>query len=242
MTGAQGVSVLLVVAAPAEALAVVRGLAGSGHDNGTHAALVRALGASWQPMEVPGHAGVWLTLSGVGKAPAAGATAHALGVIRAQRGQDAELCVLNLGVCGVLAPADVGAIGRVVVAARSVAADEGVQSPEGFRPLAQMGFGPARGGDGVACELALVGSIASRLSRGLDEAVSRRGDGAGPGVDRGAVMATVSTCSGTDALAKEVVRRTGAAYEAMEGFGVGLACERLGAAFVELREIGRAHV
>src|SRR5262249_12942439 len=41
-------------------------------------------------------------------------------------------------------------------------------------------------------------------------------------------IATVSTCSGTDAFATDVRDRTGAIAECMEGAAVGLVAERLG--------------
>ncbi|MGA1045489.1 MAG: hypothetical protein ACO3ZY_09835, partial [Phycisphaerales bacterium] len=51
------------------------------------------------------------------------------------------------------------------------------------------------------------------------------------------VIATVATCSGTDRLASEVVRRTGAIAEAMEGAAVLHAARRLGAPAIEVRAI-----
>ena len=50
-------------------------------------------------------------------------------------------------------------------------------------------------------------------------------------------IATVATCSGTDEAAREVVRRTGAIAEAMEGAAVVHAADRLGIPAGELRAI-----
>jgi futalosine hydrolase len=50
-------------------------------------------------------------------------------------------------------------------------------------------------------------------------------------------IATVATCSGTDAAALEVVRRTGAVAEAMEGAAVVHAARRLNVPAIELRTI-----
>jgi futalosine hydrolase len=50
-------------------------------------------------------------------------------------------------------------------------------------------------------------------------------------------IATVSTCSGTDAAATEIAHRTGAAAEAMEGAAVGLVAFRHKVAFAEVRVI-----
>jgi len=50
-------------------------------------------------------------------------------------------------------------------------------------------------------------------------------------------IATVATCSGTDAAAAEVARRTGALAEAMEGAAVVHAARRLHVPAIELRSI-----
>lgn len=50
-------------------------------------------------------------------------------------------------------------------------------------------------------------------------------------------IATVATCSGTDAAAAEVVRRTGALAEAMEGAAVVHSSRRLHIPAIELRVI-----
>ena len=49
-----------------------------------------------------------------------------------------------------------------------------------------------------------------------------------PMADRVGVIATVSTCSGTDVLAGEIRRRTGAVVEGMEGAAVGLTVSSVG--------------
>jgi len=228
---------LLVVAHRSEALAL---LAGLGCEPRAALEFVVRLERSWTPLDLQeslGRAeldGAWLVLSGVGKASAAGATAHALGALMGSKvglKVGGPVTVLNLGVCGVLSQRDRALIGRVVIASRSVAADEGVVTPGGWQDLAQMNLGPVS-----------VGGTAP-LVTGLGEAFSalKVGDAAGlassSGIDRGAVIATVSSCSGTDAAAAEIVRRTGARYEAMEGFAVGLVAERLGARFAEVRVV-----
>jgi futalosine hydrolase len=57
------------------------------------------------------------------------------------------------------------------------------------------------------------------------------------GIPHVQAIATVSTCSGTNALAREIVTRTGAEVEAMEGAAVGLVASRLGVGFAEVRVI-----
>lgn len=157
-----------------------------------------------------------VVVSGVGKANAAAAVARTLDPAR-------HGLVLSVGIAGALPGRDGGAppltIGSVVCADRCVYADEGVQAPEGFTGCAAMGFalGPFDD-DGVQtlpglCHLA-----------------------AGHGAIVGAV-ATVSTCSGTDALAHAVAQRTGAIAEAMEGAAAAHVAARMGVAAGEVRAI-----
>lgn len=164
----------------------------------------------WSPTPIA--EGVDLVLSGVGKANAAGATAAALA-------GGSYGAVINLGVCGTL-PGSPAAIGDVVLATRSAFADEGVESDAGakWEPMAALGFPTAIDGDGVACHPEL-GALLRSLAK------------------HHGVIATVSTCSGTDARAAAVVTRTGAIAEAMEGAGVLLAAARLGVPGAELRVV-----
>lgn len=188
---------LLVVAAPSEARAV-------GGER------VASMIVPWTPTPIA--ESVDLVLSGVGKANAAGATAAAL----ARGGYGA---VINLGVCGTL-PGSPAAIGDVVLATRSVFADEGVESEAGakWEPMAALGFPTAIDGDGVAGDVELVPLLR-------------------PLAAHAGVIATVSTCSGTDARAAAVAQRTGALAEAMEGASVLLAAARLRVPGAELRVV-----
>lgn len=148
-------------------------------------------------------------MSGIGKANAAGATSRTLAMERFD-------AVLNVGIAGTLDP-ELG-LGSVVLADRAVFADEGVARPDGFDSTAAIGFAMTAYGMGVASDAALVRELS-------------------PAADRVGVIATVSTCSGTDALAREIRARTGAIAETMEGAAVGLSAEHAGIAFVELRVI-----
>ncbi len=199
--------VLLVVAARNEATALLWGLTPGIEPP-----------AEWEIFPVADD--VDLVLSGVGKANAAGATALVLdpGVHGA---------VLNVGIGGTLerdAPAE--QLGVVVGASESVFADEGVAGPDGFRTLAGFGFPPVpamgdrEAGDGVAGDPVLLRALA-----GLGV------------IDQTGVVATVSSCSGTDAGAVGVAARTGAIVEAMEGAAVGLTAMRLGTPFAEIRVV-----
>jgi len=109
-------------------------------------------------------------------------------------------------------------IGSVVVGTSSVFGDEGMPTPAGWVSIDELGFAVLDGGDAVAVDARAV------------EAVSSIADCRG-------VIATLSEISGTDSRAVEIVRRTGAAVEAMEGAAVGLVAQRLGVAFVEVRVV-----
>lgn len=178
---------------------------------------VRPPAADWSP--VPAGPGIHLVQSGVGKVNAAAAVLLALPLVR-------PASVVNLGICGSLPGPAPAPLGAVVLATASVYADEGVQTPDAFLTLDALGFplgGASFSGSGVAGD----GPLLARLAQGL------------PGHVVGAV-ATVSTCSGTDALAAAVAARTGGVAEAMEGAAIAHALARLPAprpAFAEVRVV-----
>ncbi|MGH3662593.1 MAG: futalosine hydrolase [Micromonosporaceae bacterium] len=145
----------------------------------------------------------------VGVGPAAAAAGGAYEIARAQAAGAPYQAVLSAGVAGGLpGRAEVGA---VVLASRSVAADLGAESPEGFIPIDQLGFGNPviEAADLITCPDAVVGEIL-----------------------------TVSTVTGGAETTAELCRRHPyAAAEAMEGFGVGTAASQAGLPFGELRAI-----
>ncbi|MCW5756264.1 MAG: futalosine hydrolase [Phycisphaeraceae bacterium] len=165
----------------------------------------------WRPTCI--HEGLDLVVTGVGKANAAAGTALAL----CSRTYSA---VVNLGIAGALPHDAALSIGDTVAATRSVYADEGVQLPSGqFVGCSNMGFPLGPFDDtGVPASALLLDRFRSHTMHL-------------------APVATVSTCSGTNALALSVYRRTNAAAEAMEGAAVGQVCARLGVAFIELRVV-----
>jgi futalosine hydrolase len=129
----------LVVAAPGELRAVLRGLGA-------------ARGANPEPWAVvPCGGRLDLVLAGVGKANAAGAAARAV---------DAERhgLVVSLGIGGALPTADSEpAVGEAVAGVRSVFGDEGLATPGGFVPCREIGFPVGVGGsDGVPAWTAAV--------------------------------------------------------------------------------------
>ncbi len=156
-------------------------------------------------------AGARVVVAGIGRVNAAAATTEA--ILR-----DGPFdAVLNAGVAGAL-PGSSLSIGDAVVASRCVYAEEGMITPAGFAGMAGMGFSLGDfEGNAVPVDERLL-SILSRRFR------------TGP-------IATVATCSGTDAAAAEIARRTGALAEAMEGAAVVHAARRRGAPAIELRTI-----
>ncbi len=154
-----------------------------------------------------------VVLTGVGKANGAGAVARLLDPSR-------HGLVLSLGIGGLLpAPGSGARVLDVVVATECVFADEGVQTPGGFVDIGALGFPP---GGYAGTRVPVVPRVVETLAR--------------PGWYR-APVATVSTCSGTDTLAAEIARRTGALAEGMEGAAAAHAAWRVGVPAGEVRVI-----
>lgn len=150
---------------------------------------------------------------GVGPAAAAACT----GVLLALAGAAGRpyIALVSAGIAGGFTGR--AAVGGSVVGTRSVAADLGADSPDGFLPLSTLGFGA----DSVDADQALL----DRLRTALPDAV------VGP-------VLTASTATGTARHADELlVRHPDAVAEAMEGFGVAAAAQATGIPFVELRTI-----
>ncbi len=122
--------------------------------------------------------------------------------------------LLLIGVCGAY-PASGLEVGALCLVSDEVLADEGVALADGgFTDLATMGLG-AQGP--FHADPARTRALATVL---------------GAPVVRGA---TVSTCSGTDELARTLARRSGAMIETMEGAAVFQVCAHLGVPVVQLR-------
>ena len=146
---------------------------------------------------------------GIGRANAAAATTEA--ILR----HGPFTGVLNTGIAGLL-PGSGLSIGDTLVATGCCFMEEGIITPTGFSTMESMGFTL---GD-------FPGNVVPVDPRPLARAASRFRTG---------VIATVATCSGTDAAAEAVVERTGALAEAMEGAAVAQAAGRLGLPASELR-------
>jgi futalosine hydrolase len=106
-------------------------------------------------------------------------------------------------------------VGQVVLADRIVHADLGADSPDGFLPLEELGFG------------ATVFALRPDL---VAIAASRTGAVVGP-------VLTVSTATGTDARAASLAARYAAVAEAMEGAGVYAAACVAGVPMLEVRAV-----
>ncbi|MFI7602731.1 futalosine hydrolase [Actinoplanes sp. NPDC049681] len=150
---------------------------------------------------------------GVGPAAAAAGTARLLALAEA-RGIPYR-AVLSAGIAGGFAGrADVGA---TVLGARSIAADLGAETPDGFLPVEELGFGSSIAEADV--------SLLESLSTALPHAVV--GD-----------VLTLATVTGTARTATSLLNRFPTAVaEAMEGYGVACAARDAGVPFAELRTI-----
>jgi futalosine hydrolase len=178
---------LVAVAVPAEAEAVRAGLA-------------------------PGSA-VHVEPVGVGPAAAAAGTARLLA--RAEAAGRPYRAVVSAGIGGGFP--DRAALGTLVLASRTVAADLGAESPDGFLTLDELGFG--------------------QVAVPTDPELLRRLRAALPRATVGAVL-TLSTVTGTAGTARALAARyPDATAEAMEGYGVAVAAGQAGLPFAELRAI-----
>ena len=156
-------------------------------------------------------------VSGIGRTNAAAATTEAL--LQAHGVSQGFDAVLSAGVAGALPQSESSLqIGDCIVASSCIYAEEGLVTTSGFAGMDSLGF---KLGDFVGNMVPVDESMLERLSADFS---------IGP-------IATVATCSGTDAAAAEIARRTGALAEAMEGAAVVHAARRLHVPAIELRVI-----
>lgn len=199
--------VLVVTAVRAEADAVSGGLSAV-----ADAASERRLPGGYV---LTAHPGADVLVAGVGSAAAASGTATALAcadVASAPYG-----LVVSAGIGGGFQP--LAPVGSLVVADAIVAADLGAETPEGFLPVDELGFGrtvhhpPAE--------------LTARIAGLLDAVL--------------APVLTVSTVTGSAARTAELAaRHPRAAAEAMEGFGVAEAAAAYGVPVAEIRAVSNA--
>jgi futalosine hydrolase len=154
---------------------------------------------------------ITVAAAGVGMAAAAAGTARLLAL---ESGRYHG--VISAGIAGGIGVAP----GAVVLGARSIAADLGADSDDGFLGLEELGFGST------------VSKVDNDLLAALREAL--------PGAVVGDVL-TVNTVTGTgDRLAALRARYPMAVAETMEGFGVACAAELSRVPHAELRTISNA--
>lgn len=195
---------LVVTAVEAERDAVVRGLP------------PEILDDSGRPDRTNHPRSVTVVAGGVGPAAAAAAAARWL-TLAAAAGRPYE-GVLSAGIAGGFA--DRVPIGGTVIGTRTVAAELGADSPEGFTPLHELGFGSSI----VECDPALLAGLRAAL----------------PTAVAGEVL-TVCTVTGTaDGAARLRLRWPEAVAESMEGFGVATAAAQAGLGYAELRTVSNA--
>ncbi|WP_031063849.1 futalosine hydrolase [Streptomyces sp. NRRL WC-3742] len=208
-SGPERARLLVVVAVPAEAQAVLRGLSG-----GAEAAEELALPGGG--LHRSRAAAVDVLAAGVGPAAAAAAASAALAA-------RPYALVVSAGIAGGFAPH--APVGATVLAEAIVAADLGAQTDEGFADVTELGFGTVRHTPPPAVLALAAGALSAPVP------------GLASGLVLGPVL-TVSTVTGTaERAAALAARHPGAAAEAMEGFGVAEAAARHGLPALELRTV-----
>jgi futalosine hydrolase len=156
---------------------------------------------------------VHIAAVGVGPAAAAAGTARLLA--RAEAAGTPFRAVVSAGIAGGFPGR--AAVGATVLGARTIAADLGAESPDGFLPIEELGFGTSR----IEADPTLLETLAAAL----------------PGAVLGDIL-TLATVTGTAATAAALAARHPAAVaEAMEGYGVACAAQAAGLPFAELRTI-----
>jgi len=150
---------------------------------------------------------------GVGPAAAAAGTARLLAL--AEAAGTPYRAVISAGIAGGFpGRAEVGA---TVLGARTIAADLGAESPDGFLPVDQLGFGSNL----IEADPTLLKTLATALPAALV------GD-----------ILTLATVTGTGRTAATLqTRHPHALAEAMEGYGVACAAQTAGVPFAELRTV-----
>ncbi|BCY05242.1 futalosine hydrolase [Actinoplanes sp. L3-i22] len=143
-----------------------------------------------------------------------GPTAAAAGTARLLARRDYR-AVISVGIAGGFpGRADVGG---TVLATRTIAADLGAESPDGFLPIEELGFGSS--------VLETDATLLKHLQVALPHAIP--GD-----------VLTLSTVTGTAATTNRLATRfPQAVAEAMEGYGVAIAATGADVPFAELRTI-----
>jgi len=155
--------------------------------------------------------GTFVVAGGIGRTNAAAATTAAI------LSDGPFNWVISAGIAGAFPESNLS-IGDIVIANRCVYAEEGLETPDGFQNMAQMGF---KLGNFIGNDVPVDPWMLERLSA----------------IGTVAAIATVATCSGTNEQANLIQERTGCVCEAMEGAAVVHAANRVGAPAIEVRAI-----
>ena len=156
--------------------------------------------------------GLAVIATGAGPAAAATGTAWMLA------SEPYELAV-SVGIGGGFLPA--APVGSVVVSTRTVPADLGADSPDGFLPIADLGFAPH----------------VDEPDQEWTDRIATALTAAGLHVVTGAVL-SISTVTGTaERTAELLARHPDAVAEGMEGYGVATAATMANLPYVEIRAI-----
>jgi len=157
-----------------------------------------------------GRSNVTILVTGVGPVNAA----HGVTVAILQQRPHA---IISCGIAGAY-PASGLLLGDVVCADTEVYGDLGAQSPAGFIDMKAMGFPVVPGPAPLFNELPMQVFPSERRAR----------------------FVTVSTCTGTDRVAREIEARTGGAVENMEGAAIAHVAHLHGVPVGEVRGISNA--
>jgi futalosine hydrolase len=166
--------------------------------------------------------GAWLARRGVATLELGVGKIAAVMNLTAALAERRPQIVVQLGVCGAYPARHLRAgltelqVLDACVIASEVVVDDGVQTPNGFLELAQLGFAEA---GPMLADVERSGAVASVLGCPL------------------VAGATVSTGAGIEALSQAYASRSGAQVESMEGGAVAAVCRRFGVAHVQLRVV-----
>jgi futalosine hydrolase len=166
-----------------------------------------------------------LLICGVGKVNAALATETLLNIRHPET-------VILFG-CGGAYPNRGLEVGDLAVATEEIYGDEGVQSPNGFLDMQQLGLPLAHyQGTPLFNQIPFITPMINEVRAMLKPGLSAQGQSlvTGPFV-------TVSCCSGTDQLANDIAQRSGGICENMEGAAVAQVCLQHKVPLIELRGI-----
>jgi futalosine hydrolase len=153
-------------------------------------------------------------------------TAHALTQYLTTRPRPS--LVIQTGIAGAYVPANV-AVGSVLLADTEIYGDLGVLTPDGWRPMEEIG-------------IPLLEATASRAARfnyfPLDAAlVDRASTAAGPLVARTGKFLTLSQVTGVRSFGDTLYERFGALCESMEGAAAAHICAMHDVPFLEVRGV-----